>query len=65
MMTNKKEHDASVPEEFILFIIILDIFIANSKKLPPLYSWSSCHNFILTHLSYLIFLQSLQQYKVN
>ena len=51
MMTNKKGHDASVPEQFILFIIILDIFIANSKKLPPLYSWSSCHNFILTHLS--------------
>lgn len=51
MMTNKKGHNTSVPEQFILFIIVLDIFIANSKKLPLLYSWSSCHNFILTHLS--------------
>ena len=50
-MTNKKGHNASVPEQLILFIIVLDIFKANSKKLPPLYSWSSCHNFILNHLT--------------
>lgn len=51
MMTNTKGHNASVPEQFILFVVVSDVFIANAKKLPPLYSWSSCHNFIFTHLS--------------